>query len=185
MRRSLFFPDNTVLINYAHMDELDLLERLLNGRGSWTITLSQEVADSARIPGLSSLQNVGSFLGSPIAPSPTERIHTLDIRKTFAAPGDPKKKHLGEAETFAVIQARDSRHFIVTDDGDAYRYATSHEIPVQTTCDLLALAVKVGFIEFDVAWLKLEALFSMPRYITQAPRSRHLFEVLCSPRRAA
>ncbi|GAA2490405.1 hypothetical protein GCM10010406_28160 [Streptomyces thermolineatus] len=42
--RTWWFPDNTVLCNFAAVDRLPLLEKVLDGRGRWT----QAVAHEAR-----------------------------------------------------------------------------------------------------------------------------------------
>ena len=52
---SLMFPDNTVLINLAIINRMDLLEKLANGNGQWCATVAGECAESAAYPGLSAL----------------------------------------------------------------------------------------------------------------------------------
>lgn len=42
----LFLPDNTVLINFAIIGRMDLLAELLNGQGSWCLSISRECANS-------------------------------------------------------------------------------------------------------------------------------------------
>lgn len=46
------FPDNTVLINFALINRMDLLNRLANGNGRWCATVAAECAESARHPHL-------------------------------------------------------------------------------------------------------------------------------------
>ncbi|WP_322749828.1 MULTISPECIES: hypothetical protein [unclassified Frankia] len=53
----LLFPDNTVLINFAIINRMDLLERLANGNGHWCATVASECDSSAQRPGLSALAN--------------------------------------------------------------------------------------------------------------------------------
>jgi hypothetical protein len=48
----LMFPDNTVLINFAIINRMDLLERLANGNGRWCATVAIECAESAKRPEL-------------------------------------------------------------------------------------------------------------------------------------
>ena len=59
------FPDNTVLINFAIIDRMDLLERLANGNGRWCATVASECDLSARKPGLSALADARGIFGSP------------------------------------------------------------------------------------------------------------------------
>jgi hypothetical protein len=46
----LVFPDNTVLVNFALISRMDLLERLANGHGAWCGTVAAECRTSAKIP---------------------------------------------------------------------------------------------------------------------------------------
>ncbi|MCG3039466.1 hypothetical protein L7D48_02570 [Streptomyces sp. S1A] len=48
MRRHCWFPDNTVLCNFAAVDRLSLLEKVLDGRGRWTQAVAAEAGRSAR-----------------------------------------------------------------------------------------------------------------------------------------
>jgi hypothetical protein len=66
------FPDNTVLINFAIINRMDLLERLANGNGQWCATVSGECAESARYPGLAALSAAEKIFGEPLYPSPAE-----------------------------------------------------------------------------------------------------------------
>jgi hypothetical protein len=48
-----WFPDNTVLCNFACVDSLPLLEKTLRGRGRWTDAIAFEAAQSSRVyPGV-------------------------------------------------------------------------------------------------------------------------------------
>ncbi len=68
----LLFPDNTVLINFAIINRMDLLERLANGNGHWCATVASECDSSAQKPGLSSLANAKDIFGSPWSPDAAE-----------------------------------------------------------------------------------------------------------------
>lgn len=41
----LTVPDNTVLINFALINRMDLLSRLANGNGRWCATVATECAE--------------------------------------------------------------------------------------------------------------------------------------------
>jgi predicted nucleic acid-binding protein len=43
-----WFPDNTVLCNFAAVDALTLLEQVLDGRGRWVEAIAHEAKQSAR-----------------------------------------------------------------------------------------------------------------------------------------
>lgn len=164
---TFLFPDNTVLVNFAHLNELALLEELLNGRGAWTGTVAAECERSATYPDLGGLVSVGAFLGSPLMPTRVERQDMLAIRHQLAEPSDPVLKSLGEAETIAVIVRRQlSAVFITDDDGGARRYIEQNNVPVRVlrTTDLLALAVRVGRRDLDVARGHVATLIAKGRH---------------------
>ena len=45
---AFWFPDNTVLRNFAAVKRLDLLESVLAGRGRWTAAVAYEATASTR-----------------------------------------------------------------------------------------------------------------------------------------
>lgn len=56
----LVFPDNTVLCNFAAVSRLDLLERILLGRGRWSEAVAYEAGrSSAYLPDLKTLPVAG------------------------------------------------------------------------------------------------------------------------------
>jgi len=57
----LIFPDNTVLINFALINRMDLLGRLANGNGRWCATIAAECAESAKRPELAALQGAAEI----------------------------------------------------------------------------------------------------------------------------
>lgn len=149
----LQFADNTALINFCLIGRLALLRRLMNGGGAWSATVRIECEESAHYPGCADLASVHEFLGEPYAPeSDAERDAVQNAWEYLREPGDGPEKHLGEAETIAVIATRGLPAIVVTDDTGAMRLARKHEVKVATTADLIVLAVKAGFIEAQDAW---------------------------------
>lgn len=148
---SLFFPDNTVLINFTIVGRLDLLEELANGNGRWCLSVSHECARSARIDGLEALKGVRDFLGDPLQPTPVELLNTRVLRDSMASPGEAATKHLGEAETITIITSRGMRPtaVFVTDDASALGLAAQQGMKVADTWDLLNLAERVGKISAE------------------------------------
>ena len=57
------FPDNTVLINFAIINRMDLLEKLANGNGQWCATVAGECSESAKYPGLAALSAAEDIFG--------------------------------------------------------------------------------------------------------------------------
>ncbi|WP_457180913.1 hypothetical protein [Mycobacteroides abscessus] len=137
----LFLPDNTVLINFAIIGRMDLLAELLNGQGSWCLSISRECANSQ--PYQPDLVQASAIFGPPLVPDRAEHEDALFLRDSMASPGDPSTKHRGEAETIAIINRRRIDGLFLTDDRDATDLAMRHGIAVVTTWDLLRLAYRV------------------------------------------
>lgn len=154
----LLFPDNTVLINFAIISRMDLLERLANGNGAWCATVAQECAASSREPGLEGLAGADVIFGSPWFPQAAEHLDTSMLRQELASPGDGPKKHLGEAETLAIMLRRQVVGFFVTDDRGARRLAAKYGIRVTTTWSLLRMAHKKSWVDEDALWGYVQTL---------------------------
>lgn len=170
---TLHFADNTVLIHFALLDRLELLEGLLNGHGKWTSSVKVECLESSNFEGLSDLADVERFLGEALEPSsPEEYLATQDIREELRVPGDGPHKHLGEAETLAIIHMRSLDANMVTDDTGALRVARKLGIRTVTTSDLLLLAGRADRITAQDCWDSFTALQGRHgRFLPGAPSS--------------
>lgn len=150
------FPDNTVLVNFASIQRLDLLESWLRGRGYWT----QAVADEAKMssnywPALAGLREAG-WLHDPIeidgddAAAEVERLR----RHVFGgAPAEPKK-HLGESQTCYLIGSTENWRgsWWVSDDQDSLEFARQRGFIVLETIDVFRHMVSDGDITTDGAF---------------------------------
>lgn len=154
----LLFPDNTVLVNFAIINRMDLLGRLANGNGTWCATVSQECAASAAQPGLGALSQADIIFGDPWFPEGAEYLDTTMLRQELASPGDSLQKHLGEAETLAIMLRRQVNGFFVTDDGEARRLAAKHGVKVASTWVLLRMAHIKGWVDDDTLWGYVQTL---------------------------
>ena len=155
----LLFPDNTVLVNFALINRMDLLRRLVNERGRWCATVASECARSAQEPGLGAMDLASEIFGAPWYPeSAVEHLDVQGLRLELAQPGDDAHTHLGEAETLAIMIRRDVDGFFVTDDGDARRLARKHDVQVVSTWDLLRLASRCDFVDGDALWGYIQTL---------------------------
>jgi predicted nucleic acid-binding protein len=148
----LMFPDNTVLINFALINRMDLLSWLANGNGSWCATVAAECAESARRAELAALDGAAEIFGEPLFPDQAEHLDVRVLRDQLASPGDPPNKHLGEAETIAIAVRRHLRCFFVTDDGGAARLASKNGVQVADTWRLLKLAYRKAWLDADTLW---------------------------------
>lgn len=147
---SFFFADNTVLVSFATIGRMDLLESLFRGRGRWCPTVRDECLESAKQPDLDTIADAEGFLGEPIAPTKVELLQTRVFREQLAGPQESHaKEHLGEAETLAVMVERHRFEILVTDDAGARRLAAEHNIKVVTTLTLLQMVVRVGLASPD------------------------------------
>lgn len=145
---ALIFPDNTVLINFAYCDEMDLLGRIVAGRGTWTASVASECDDKASALDLPAMAASHAIFGEPLRPDRVEHIQTRIHREHFMTPGDGPRKHLGESETLAIIENRrfDGTTIFVTDDGGVPARVKACNIPVAciTTWDLVRFAIRAA-----------------------------------------
>lgn len=172
----LLFPDNTVLVNFALINRMDLLERLVNGNGAWCATVSQECGTSAGKPGLEALGQAPDIFGVPWFPDAAEHLDAKLLREELASPGDPPWRHLGEAETIAIMVRRNVNGFFVTDDVSAQRLAHKNQIVFATTWKLLQVACRHGWVDADTVWGYVQTLHSQLRGRPPGVVSRETFE---------
>jgi predicted nucleic acid-binding protein len=142
-RDSFFFPDNTVLNNFAIIHRMNLLADLIGDRGRWCATVKQECIDGARHLGLEEMAEATSIFGDPLYPRGADHINIRTLREKMAKPGEGPKQHLGEAETIVIMMGRGfTTSFFVTDDVGATREAKLEGIRVVSTWDILRLLVR-------------------------------------------
>lgn len=164
-----FFPDNTVLCNFAAVDRLNLLKTVANGRGRWCEAVANEASRSAAVwPALASLLTEG-WLDEPI--EITDEADVLAIerirRAAFARRGDGPRKHLGEAQTCYVIKnwKQFSGAWWITDDREALRYAKFQQITTRETADLVAIAAVNGDITASDGFALLNCMTEYDRVL--------------------
>lgn len=64
----LVLPDNTVLVNFAHLNRMDLLAKLVRDNGAWCASVAAECDQSAKLPGLESMADAHEIFGEPLRP---------------------------------------------------------------------------------------------------------------------
>lgn len=146
-----WFPDNTVLCNFATVGALALLEQVLDGRGRWVEAIADEASRSARyLPGLARIERAG-WLGDPIEIDDPAEIRQIDRirRAVFGGTDDRPLQHLGEAQTCHVVLnwPEFAGSFWVTDDREAQDYARGQGITTRDTADLVSEAVAYGYVD--------------------------------------
>ncbi|MBI9113794.1 hypothetical protein [Sanguibacter suaedae] len=166
---TFLFPDNTVLINFAYIGRMDLLARLTGGRGAWCQSVATECDNSSRFEGLDELATARKIFGTPWLPeSGAEHLSIRLLRDEMASPGDGPTKHLGEAETIALMEHRGVTGFFITDDEDAARKAHARGIRSSTTWDMLALALRAQWVDADTVFGFVTVLRQRRRPIPRA-----------------
>lgn len=168
---TLFFPDNTVLVNFVLMGREDVFIKLAQGNGKWTLTIAGECHRSSFEEGLGGLIQLSEALGEPIMPTPAERLDTEVYRQRLARADDPPGKHLGEAEALAIISGRGLEAIFVTDDRGARQLADAADVMTVTTIELLRVAVRGGLLSADAAWALVELLRARGRAVWHASRT--------------
>ncbi|MER5431759.1 hypothetical protein [Streptomyces sp. NPDC002588] len=173
MTRHCWFPDNTVLCNFAAVDRLSLLEKVLDGRGRWTQAVAAEAEQSRRyLPSLGQL-TAGGWLGEPIEiDDPAETALVDRIRRVvFGGASSRPLQHLGEAETLVIIEHRDgfASSVWITDDGEAGRYARRKGISVKDTVDIMREAVVDGLVLADAGHSLLLEMEQTGRHLRGVP----------------
>ncbi|MFJ9897359.1 hypothetical protein ACIQPR_28920 [Streptomyces sp. NPDC091280] len=175
MTRHCWFPDNTVLCNFASVDRLSLLEKVLDGRGRWTQAVAAEAEQSRRhLPELGQV-SAGGWLGEPIEiDDPAETALVDRIRRVvFGGSSSRPLQHLGEAETLVVIEHRGGfgSSVWITDDGEAGHYARRKGITVKNTVDIMREAVVEGLVLADAGHALLLGMGQAGRHLRGVPGS--------------
>lgn len=148
---TLVFPDTTTLLNFAYIGRMDLLRRLVNGKGVWCGAVAQESASWAASEGFEAVSESTKIFGEPIFPTLAEHVDIQVLRTTMAGPGDGPRQHLGEAETIVIARSRFPGARFVTDDAGARAAAQTDGLLAVGTGDLLDLAIEVGFLDRPVS----------------------------------
>jgi predicted nucleic acid-binding protein len=178
----LVLPDNTVLVNFAHLNRMDLLAKLVKDNGAWCASVATECDQSARVPGLEAMADAYVIFGEPLWPqSPGEFVMTQAFRTRLARPGDSRLRHLGEAETLAIMTSRAIRGIFVTDDSSVIVIAQEQGIQVVTTFDLLRVACRAGMVDADTVWSYVQKLRQDRRGSPPGVYDRSTFDKWMSP----
>jgi predicted nucleic acid-binding protein len=172
----LVLPDNTVLVNFALINRMDLLARLV-ANGAWCASVAAECDASAAQPGLASMAEAYEIFGEPLRPeSVTEHVMIQTLRTLLARPGEARHRHLGEAETLAIMSCRSLRGIFATDDTAVPALAQQQDIKVITTFDLLRAAYRGKMVDADTLWSYVETLRSKRRGGPPGVYGRRAFE---------
>ncbi|MEU6082984.1 hypothetical protein [Streptomyces sp. NPDC047108] len=171
--RAWWFPDNTVLCNFAAVSRLDVLEKILDRRGRWTEAVAFEARRSVRhLPDLDGVFRDG-WLGDPVEIERAGDVRRVEVirRAVFGGHRSRPLQHLGEAQTCHVIEQWDAFQGSrwITDDREAYRYALRRGITAYQTMDLVRIAVPRGILSAPEGYGLLTAMRDAGRRLHRFP----------------
>jgi predicted nucleic acid-binding protein len=161
-RRLVF--DTGPLCSFAVVAQLDLLEAICAGHGSWPMSVQRELRTGARaLPALARAHEL-TFLGAPeVLEHPADILEAELLRVRLAGSSLSPRQNRGEAE--AIFLARRRRGVLVSEDRDALVLA-ARELGrgrVARTPDLLARALRMGLVEATDAWKLHRAMVAAGR----------------------
>ncbi len=140
-----WFPDNTVLCNFAATGRLDLLKEFIGDRGLIAESIAYEVGNSVAYYAALEAVFSDSWFPDPIradAPGEPAKVETFRRVRMFGDPSKPRE-HLGESETFVLLQGRPeyAGSTFLTDDHDAFRVMDQFGVAVRDTRHVLTTLV--------------------------------------------
>ncbi|MGW5768660.1 hypothetical protein ACWEVY_05865 [Streptomyces longwoodensis] len=166
---SWWFPDNTVLCNFACVGALGLLERIIDGRGRWSEAVAFEAARSAHVyPSLTSVQ-IDGWLGEPLEIQDDEADVVERVRvAAFGGSASRPLQHLGEAQTLHIIQQWPGyqESFWLSDDRAACDHARRLGIVTLETRDVLARGCSTGELSHTEAYKLLQQMRDAGRHLS-------------------
>jgi predicted nucleic acid-binding protein len=168
-RRLVF--DTGPLSSFAVIAQLDLLEAVCAGHGSWPLSVQRELrAGAAAQPALAGVLQA-AFLGVPeVLERPADVLEAEVLRVRLAGSTLSQRHNRGEAE--AIFLARSRRGVFVTEDRDA-RVLAAGELGagrVIGTPELLGRAVRTGLLGPGDAWKLYRAMLAAGRRPGRASR---------------
>lgn len=158
------FPDNSVVVCFAHADELGVLEQYLRGNGRVVEAVSREISDSAgHVPALKKL-NQQDWFGEaiPIVGAGIPAVEGIRVAVFGGGKAKPRQ-HLGESQTLHLLQT-DSTYkdsIWLTEDREAYRFAQRQHITTRDTFGILC--DMVGYLD-----LSIDRAFEIAQHILDA-----------------
>lgn len=175
-----WFPDNTVMINFAIVDRLDLLEVYLHGEARVVEAVWREIVQSARhVPALAGVDQA-TWFGKPIRITKTADQTAVENTRVgrFGGTKDQPLKHLGESQTLHVIQKFPdySGSVWITDDASAYKLGKGQAVVTRHTVDVLRDLVARGELTSHEAYELCEEMQDEERTLIDPPSSHRDFE---------
>jgi predicted nucleic acid-binding protein len=151
-----WFPDNSVIINFAVVDRLDLLRSSLRGQGRVVEAVHYEIGQSqSRVPNLHKLDREDWF-GEAIRIDDEHAQQAVESMRKIRFGGEDSKprEHLGESQTLHVLRTDPeySGSVWITEDRGAFRVAKAMGLIARDTRDLLEELVAFGELAAQAAF---------------------------------
>jgi hypothetical protein len=171
-----WFPDTSVLVNFGHIDRLDLLKGFLRGNGKITQAVSREiVASTAWVRPLEAIEPVEWF-GDVIRV--IDNVGAVEglRRNIFGGTKHEPLEHLGESETLHVIRTDPAYGDAVwiTEDRSAFEFGKRNGIVTRNTFNVFQDLVAFGDVSKAEGFRALQYLDGIDRLMYCPSSDREL-----------
>lgn len=169
------FPDNSVVVSFARADELNVLHQYLRGRGRVVEAVALEIRNSSGyIPSLAALDQIEWF-GEPIPITGEKNAAAVEgIRvAVFGGARSKPREHLGESQTLHLLRSdpKYADSVWITEDREAYQFATRQRITTRDTFALLSEMVAYLDLTADRAFEVADRILDAGEPMLRKPTS--------------
>ncbi|TCU83210.1 hypothetical protein EDF51_108167 [Curtobacterium sp. PhB25] len=170
-----WFPDNSLICNFAAVDELDLLRASLHGAGRVVEAVAFEIERStAHVPNLARL-DLHDWFGPAIEFRDVVDQLQIEAVRTGRFGGSDEKplEHLGESQTLHLLRTRAefAGSVWISEDGGSLRVAGRMGIVTRDTRAVLEELVAFGEVTAQRAYTIAVAIEQADRPILRMPTS--------------
>lgn len=172
-----WFPDTTVMRNFARVRQTDLLFEVIGSAGRCVQAIAHEIRDAATVTGYDDLRKVvdQKLLGDPIEIVEIPDVLLVQYIRVDELGGrrSAPRENLGEAETLFVLRTVPEfvESFWVTDDVAAYDFGRRTGMATLSTRDVVAIAVGKGLVSLEFGYELLVKMGSRDRVLAHTPTS--------------
>lgn len=172
----MIFPDTCLLMNFALIKRMDILEKAFEDNAYWFPNVVSETKKFSQFDDFEDLKKLSKLMKIfPEKVSDAEKLQTRQIQKFFLTAGESASKHMGESEIIALINSRFSNRkseiWILTEDLHFERHAKKvHSIKnIQGTVYLMKFAISNKLLSISEANNLLLELRTYPRAVNKFP----------------
>lgn len=174
-----WFPDNSVIVSFAVINQLPLLKAALHGKGRAVEAVVNEIEQSAaRTPNMR--MDMEEWFGVVIAVDDPTEIRKVEMirRDQFGGTSSDHLEHLGESQTLFVIRNRPEYQssIWITEDRQSYRFAIKQGLIARDTFDVLQDLVGMSEISPQQAYAIAQEILDADRPMMRPPKSYRDFQ---------